>query len=161
MKATVSIVRCEDYTPSNVLRAVEEAVDILGGIGQFVQTGQRVLVKPNLLSPHPPEDAVTTHPAVVEAVIGLAAAAGATCVIGDCPSIRADTPAGYQQLLNVTGMSDVMQRTGATSLRFDDSAMEWEVESAKVFRKLTLAEALDIGDVLFNVAKFKTHELTL
>lgn len=58
MNPAVSIVKCEDYTPRNVLRAVKEAVDLIGGIEQFVQAGQKALIKPNLLSPHPPEDAV-------------------------------------------------------------------------------------------------------
>lgn len=161
MNPAVSIVKCEDYTPSNVLRAVKEAVDLLGGIERFVGDGRKVLVKPNLLSPHPPEAAICTHPAVVESAIILSMAAGGKCIIGDSPSIRADTPAGYEQLLEVTGMRDVMRKTGATSLRFDDSGMEWEVEGAKVFHRLTLTEALREGDVLLNVCKFKTHELTM
>ncbi len=157
----VSIVKCEDYTPSNVLRAVKEAVDLLGGIERFVGDGRKVLVKPNLLSPHPPEAAVCTHPAVVESAIILSMAAGGKCIIGDCPSIRADTPEGYEHLLEVTGMRDVMRKTGATSLRFDDSGIEWEIESARAFRRLTLTGALRQGDALLNVCKFKTHELTL
>ena len=161
MRTAVSIVKCEDYTPSNVLRAVREAVDLIGGIERFVTFGEKVLIKPNLLSPHPPEHAVTTHPAVVEAVVGLAAASGARCVIGDCPSIRADTPVGYEHLLRVTGMADVLQRTGATSLRLDERRMEREVPDARVFRSITLTEALNGGEALISVCKFKTHELTL
>lgn len=161
MNSAVSIVKCEDYTPSSVLRAVREAIDLLGGIERFVREGQKALIKPNLLSPHPPGAAVCTHPAVVEAVINLALARGASCTIGDCPSVRADTPQGYEQLLEVTGMKGVMERTGAASLRFDDGGMEWEIESAQVFKRLTLTEALKTGDVLINVCKFKTHELTL
>ena len=57
MNARVSIVKCQDYTPSNVLRAVKEAVDLIGGIERFVAPGQKVLIKPNLLSPKPPQAA--------------------------------------------------------------------------------------------------------
>jgi hypothetical protein len=51
--AKVAVVRCEDYTPSNVLKAVKKAVDLLGGMERFVCPGQRALIKPNLLSIHP------------------------------------------------------------------------------------------------------------
>lgn len=50
MSTSVSIVKCEDYTPSNVLKAVREAINLLGGIERFVRPGQKVLLKPNLLS---------------------------------------------------------------------------------------------------------------
>jgi len=41
MSAKVSIVKCEDYTPSNVLRAVKEAVSLLGGMEKFVRSEER------------------------------------------------------------------------------------------------------------------------
>lgn len=159
--ARVSIVKCEDYTPSSVLRAVKESVDLIGGIEQFVAPGQRVLIKPNLLSPKPPEAAVCTHPSVVEAVTGLATAAGGECSIGDCPSIAGDTPAGYERLLEATGMADVVRRTGIASVRLDDSCEEREVPDAKVYRRIPVSGALRDFDALISVSKFKTHELTL
>ena len=79
MKSTVSIVKCEDYEPAKVFRAVKEAVDLLGGMESFVAPGVNALLKPNLLSPKPPESAVCTHPAVVEAVTSLVHAAGGVC----------------------------------------------------------------------------------
>ena len=161
VKAAVSIVRCEDYTPSKVLKAVLEAVNLLGGIGQFVRPGQKVLLKPNLLSPRPPESAVTTHPAVVEAVIGLANSAGGSCFLGDSPSIGGDTPENYERLLRTTGMSHALDRAGAQAVRFDDSGTEQEVAHARVCRRLLVADAVREADVLINLPKFKTHELTL
>jgi uncharacterized protein (DUF362 family) len=58
-KPVVSIVGCEDYDVERVEAAVRRAVDLLGGLGQFVRAGQRVLIKPNLLRPSPPEAAAT------------------------------------------------------------------------------------------------------
>jgi len=61
----VSLVRCADYDYAAVKAAVTEAVDLLGGMGAFVRSGQRILLKPNLLAKAAPEQAVTTHPAVM------------------------------------------------------------------------------------------------
>ena len=158
---TVSIVKCPDYTPSAVLRAVREAVDLLGGMGQFVSPGQKVLLKPNLLSAKPPDSAVCTHPAVIEAIAGLATAAGGTCSIGDSPSIGAENWDKYNRLLQVTGMIGAIERTVIEPVRFDDVQVEREIPDAKVFHRLLLTGALDNFDVLINVPKFKTHGLVL
>ncbi|MCG2769289.1 MAG: hypothetical protein ABIK79_08720 [Chloroflexota bacterium] len=45
----VYIARCRTYEYQQVLKAVREAIDGLGGIGRFIREGQRVLLKPNLL----------------------------------------------------------------------------------------------------------------
>jgi len=59
----VSITRCSSYDKNAVLRAVTDALELLGGVETFVRRSERILVKPNLLSGKPPEAAVTTHPA--------------------------------------------------------------------------------------------------
>jgi uncharacterized protein (DUF362 family) len=41
----VSVVKCEDYERKLVERSVRQVVDLLGGIGAFVSSGQKVLVK--------------------------------------------------------------------------------------------------------------------
>ena len=160
--STVAIVKCEDYTPSKVFKAVKEAVDLLGGMGQFVSSGQKVLLKPNLLSSRPPDSAVCTHPAVMEAVAGLAAAAsGIVCSVGDSPSIGAENWDKYKRLLSVTGMMESIERAGIEPVRFDDSSIEREIPEAKVFHRLLLTQALEDFDVLINIPKFKTHGLML
>lgn len=161
MKPTVSIVKCEDYEPARVFRAVKEAVDSLGGMEQFVRPEQKVLLKPNLLSARPPDAAVCTHPAIVEAVASLVAATGNKCFIGDSPSIGSETSAGYRKLLEVTGMREVADRTGAVTVRFDDSATERESPDGKVFRRFLIADAVTDADFLVNIPKFKTHGLTV
>src|SRR5699024_11893804 len=50
----------------------------MGGISRFVQPGDRILLKANLLRPVPPEAAVCTHPAVIGAIAKLIREAGGT-----------------------------------------------------------------------------------
>jgi uncharacterized protein (DUF362 family) len=56
---------------------LETLLSPLGGIKKYINRGERVLLKTNLLSPSEPEKAVVTHPAVVHA------AAQAILKIGD------------------------------------------------------------------------------
>ncbi|MHB0911870.1 MAG: DUF362 domain-containing protein [Armatimonadota bacterium] len=161
MKSTVSIVRCEDYTPDGVRLAVKKAVDLLGGMERFLLPGQRALLKPNLLAAHPPESAICTHPAVVEAVIELVREVDASCAVGDSPCITAETPAGFARMLDATGMAELSSRTGVPIVRFDEEGVECEATDALVFRQLLLARALQDADLLINLPKFKTHGLTM
>ena len=64
----MAVAGCGDYDRDRVEAAVRRAIDLLGGIGAFVSTGQKVFVKFNLLQGAAPEKCVTTHPSVVFAV---------------------------------------------------------------------------------------------
>ena len=84
-RKTVSVVRCPSYEAETVRAALKRVLEPLGGIGTFVRPGQRVLLKPNLLSAKEPRRAITTHPRLVEAVADEVRGAGAVPFIGDSP----------------------------------------------------------------------------
>ena len=67
MTALVSLQSCSGYTQVDAVLSALLAP--LGGLGAFVRPGQRVLLKPNLLMDATPEQAVTTHPEIVRAVL--------------------------------------------------------------------------------------------
>ena len=83
----VAIEKCPDYDPAAVKDALVRLLEPLGGMGSFVKAGERVLLKPNMLSAKPPEAAVTTHPALLRGVIQLVQGAGGTALVGDSPGI--------------------------------------------------------------------------
>ena len=61
--------------------ATRAAVDLLGGMKQFVKPGDRVVIKPNMSFPTPPERASTTHPEVVRELALMCKEAGAERVL--------------------------------------------------------------------------------
>ena len=65
----VAAVNAVNYSPALIEEKIGQALGLLGGLGQFVRAGERVLLKPNMLEGLPSECAVTTHPAVVHAMI--------------------------------------------------------------------------------------------
>ncbi|MDR1103794.1 MAG: DUF362 domain-containing protein, partial [Endomicrobium sp.] len=79
----IGLVKCDDYSKAN--NAVREAVALLGGISAFIKPSERILIKPNLLSPKDPLKAVTTHPEIVRVIIKLVKEAGAIPIVGDSP----------------------------------------------------------------------------
>jgi len=61
--------------------ATRAAVELLGGMAAFVKPGQRVVIKPNISFPNPPEYATTTHPEVVRELAVMCREAGASRVM--------------------------------------------------------------------------------
>jgi uncharacterized protein (DUF362 family) len=76
-KELVSIVRIRD---GNTARAVEEAIDLLGGIRAVTRGKHRIMLKPNLTGPDP---AYTTKPVVIETLARLMQKAGKEVMIGE------------------------------------------------------------------------------
>ena len=158
MNPRVALVRCESYDLDRVRAAVGQALKLLGGMERFVQRGDRVLVRPNLIAPRPIEAAATTHPAVVEAVVRAAQEAGGGVIIGDCPgglAEQADLDPNYR----VSGLADVAERTGAELDRRPEP-VEVEHPPGRYLKRAAVARAVIEADTVITVPKLKTHALT-
>ena len=85
-KSRVVVVPCDSYDEEKVYRAMCSGIELLGGIGEFAVPQEKILVKPNFLSAAAPEKAVTTHPAVIRAMLRILSEAGCENVkYGDSP----------------------------------------------------------------------------
>jgi uncharacterized protein (DUF362 family) len=58
----VAVVKADSYDTQVVDQAMQELLTHLGGMSQFVQHGDRVLVKPNMLEAADKASGITTHP---------------------------------------------------------------------------------------------------
>jgi uncharacterized protein (DUF362 family)/ferredoxin len=154
----VALVRCDDYAAERVEAAVRRAVDLLGGMGAYVQPGQRVLLKPNLVRPAPPERAVSTHPAVVAAVARLVAEAGGQALIVESPG-GPYAPGLLRSLYRRTGMDRAAARSGAR-LNDDTAAQQVSLPEGVALRRLDVVQPALEADVIINLPKLKTHNLT-
>jgi uncharacterized protein (DUF362 family)/Pyruvate/2-oxoacid:ferredoxin oxidoreductase delta subunit len=145
----VSTIACDTYYVDDVRRSVAALLAPWGGIGAFVQPGMRVLLKPNLLSASALERAVTTHPAIVEAVTELVRDAGGTVLIGDSPAGPVEN---HAKVYRSSGMVEVAARTGATLVPFHE--VSWRrLNGHDYFITRPVLEA----DLLINLPKLKTH----
>jgi uncharacterized protein (DUF362 family)/Pyruvate/2-oxoacid:ferredoxin oxidoreductase delta subunit len=141
-----------NYERGAVEGAVASLLEPLGGIGAFVQPGQRVLIKPNMLAGKPPDKAVTTHPELVRAIIRQVQQAGATAWVGDSPGIGS-----CRQVARKCGILDIVEQTGAQLLSFDASRSA--PFQSQLFHRLELAQDLLNADVIINLPKLKTHQM--
>lgn len=155
----VAIVKCPNYQQTAVDQAVRQSIDLLGGISQFVQPGQKVLLKVNLLSATPPERGIVTHPAVVEAMVRLVQEAGGNPLIADSPGISVPyTKAGLRRTYGASGLLEVAERTGAT-LNWDTSYEEVSHPGGFLIKRLEVIKPVLEADVVISMPKLKTHTL--
>jgi len=162
VNASVALVKCVSYEQSQVDTAVAEALDLVGGIKQFVQPGDRVLLKFNLLVGAAPEKAITTHPAVVRAVIGQVRAAGGVPLVGDCSGFEGPpNPGRYYSACRQSRIKQMCEEEGVELVHLSAESVEVENPQGQAFKRFTLAKGVVDADVLINLPKLKTHGLTL
>jgi uncharacterized protein (DUF362 family) len=136
---------------------VRRAIAALGGMGQFVKPGARVIIKPNIcVAYHTYEYAATTNPWVVGALVKLCLEAGAKSVkVMDFPF-----GGSAEEAYVISGIAEQVQAAGG----------EMALMPGFQYKSVKLPEALDLkkanvfqealeADTLINVPIAKTHGL--
>lgn len=155
----VSIVKCDNYDPQQVYESVSKSIELLGGIGSFIKPGMRVLLKCNLLMRKKPEEAATTHPEVAAAVARLVKEAGGIPVIGDSPG-GLFTERALKGVYRACGIEAVAERDNI-ELNYNVEEKTVSHPEGKIIKSLTIMKALGDFDAVINIAKLKTHGMTL
>ena len=134
--------------------SVAKAFDALGGIGEFVKKGDRVLLKVNAAFASPPSLSATTHPDLVSEVVRLCLAAGAKSVaVTDNPI---NDPATCFLL---TGIEKAAVESGAKAMLPRDSFFQpTTVQGADLIREWPLLfSPFENIDKLIGIAPVKDH----
>ena len=154
----VYVVRCPEYSQAE--SKTVELLDLMGGMNRFAERGEKILLKVNLLREGTPDEAVTTHPAVVEAVARMVKETGAQPIIYDSPG------AGYRftekilaKTYETTGMLQAADESGA-ELNFDTSFQVVSAPEGKLIKRFEIAGPVIRADGLLNLCKLKTHSFT-
>ena len=159
-RSEVSISRCSCYDQDEVDKALRKVLSLLGGLGKFVRKGERVLIKPNLLAPTLPDEAVTTHPSILKALVTLIEESGAIAWIGD--SSGGPFSGLTSRSLEICGINKVAKETSAEIKNFDtDGITVLANRNGGVVKEFTVARAVIEADVIISVPKLKIHELLL
>jgi uncharacterized protein (DUF362 family) len=156
MKRTlVSIVRVD-----NVKESVQRAVDLAGGLG--VESGDVVVIKPNVKNQSPPGYGVVTDPRVVEALVEFAYSQGAKRVkIAEgaaYPTGAYDTFAAFQ----TSGITDIARRWDVDLVDLNSyDSVDVDIPDGLVLDWIRLGRSVLKADLVVNVPVLKTHRGTL
>ena len=154
MSCDVSLVRCTDYEIDHMRRALPRLLEPLGGLS-WVTPGMKIVIKANLVSGKPPEDAVTAHPALLCVLTEMLIAKGAASVV------IGDSPGG---VYNAAYLSRIYQKCGITAaeqygavLNQNFGITEVHFPEAAVAHEFKYTAYLDDADAVINCCKLKTH----
>ena len=117
----------------------------------MIKSGDRVLLKPNLLMSAAPEKAIVTHPAVVEAVASIVIDCGAKPFIGDSPPLG-----NLARVLSKSGYDPFMKKMDIEAAPFMEKAAV-EFPENRLFRRIDLAKEIFEFDAVISLPKLKTH----
>jgi uncharacterized protein (DUF362 family)/Pyruvate/2-oxoacid:ferredoxin oxidoreductase delta subunit len=150
---TVALVKCGDYG-TGLAEAVARAFELSGWSALNALSGKNVLVKPNLLTDRKPEQAVTTHPEVVRAVIRWLKQRGAHVVVGDSPA----STANLKNVWECSGLRAVCEEEHVSLISLEQAGVKaFTVDGFSFTVALPVLEA----DYLVNLPKVKSHALTV
>ncbi len=135
--------------------AVRKAVELIGGMGSFVEKGETVFIKPNISWDRNPEQAATTNPLVVETVVRMVLEAGAKKVIvadNTCNDARRSYKrSGIQEAAQKAGAEvPFMEKRKFSKMNLDGAVLkDWEVYN----------DAIE-ADKIINIPVAKHHGLS-
>lgn len=154
-KHIVALVPLDTYEQDRVDAAVAEGIRLIGGWETLLTPDERILIKPNLLNRALPQRAVTTHPAVFEAVARDLLAHGCSHLsFGDSPGSTC-TPA---QAADACGIGAAAEKLGIPWADFT-AGTTVDHPVGHTAHSFHLANGVVQADGLVNVCKMKTHAL--
>jgi uncharacterized protein (DUF362 family)/NAD-dependent dihydropyrimidine dehydrogenase PreA subunit len=133
---------------------MDEAVEKTLEVFPLSWKGKKVLIKPNMLGPYPPEKGVTTHPSLIRSLVRALRRREATCLVGDNPGMN-----GYAANERCARISGILEAAEGAYVNLAKESVQLSGRSALVDR-LVVSKAVLEADLLINVPKFKTHVQT-
>jgi uncharacterized protein (DUF362 family) len=138
--------------------ATRAAVNALGGMNSLVKKGAKVVIKPNMSFPNPPEMGTTTHPEVVRELVTMCRESGASSIL------VLDNPLREAELcLERSDLKDVckdLPESRVESLTSKQFFQEVEVPGGKDLKFTMIMKQVLEADVLIAAPVAKSHSAT-
>ncbi len=149
-KSRVSIVKGQ-----NVGQMLQETFETLN-CDNLVEPGERVLVKPNCISPKPPESGVTTDLRIIEVAVNKVQELKGDALIGD--GGWGDTDRAFEAV----GLKDLADRMGVDLIDLnEDERVNIKIPKSTALQEAGIAKTVLDVDAIINVPKLKVHHLAL
>lgn len=150
----VSLIRAQSYERQLLQDALETLLEPLGGIAAFVKPGDRVLLKPNLLTGARPGKECTTRAELVYCVAQMVQAVGGKPFLGDSPAFGS-----AKGVAEANGYLPLIEELNLPIVDFHGKRYQ---TAGDTFNHLLLCKEAMEADVVINLPKVKSHmQLTL
>ncbi len=142
--------------PADDYEHLSEAVDRAFELFPLTLGGKRVLIKPNVLRDTDPKEGVTTHPAVLRAVVKkVAGMEPASLIVGDNPGVM--SYGANERSFEKTGLMEAAMGY-YQNIGNDSQKVAFNPDFVPV---VSVSRAVLDADVIISLPKFKTHGLTV
>ncbi|MDR2147877.1 MAG: DUF362 domain-containing protein [Tannerella sp.] len=134
---------------------LDKALEALGGIGQFVKKGQKIVIKPNIGWDRAPELAATTNPQLISALVKKCLQAGASKV-----TVFDHTCDDWKKCYTASGIEAAVKAAGGVIAPANDERYFTQTVSlpnGKVLKSTKIHDALMEADAWINVPVLKNH----
>ncbi|MEA5580481.1 DUF362 domain-containing protein [Nodularia harveyana UHCC-0300] len=153
-KPSVSLIQATSYESEALRASLVTLLEPFGGISAFVKPGNRVLLKPNLLTGSRPTKECTTRRELVYEVAQMVIAAGGQPFLGDSPAFGS-----AKGVAEANGYLPLLEELNIPIIEFHGKRYETVNED---FNHLRLCKEAMEADVVINLPKVKSHtQLTL
>ena len=150
MKSKVHLQKIENYSLDKIESFVRDALSVIDEKGALFSSGQKVLLKPNLLRGFSPENCVTTNPIVVESVCRLLKDYSVGQItISDSPALGS-----LEAVASKAGYDPLKKKYGVKIVPLTDPV---PFESEEGIPHLKIAGCLQEFDRIINLPKVKSH----
>lgn len=146
----VVILKIEEYNFNTLKARISESIYKYFSPAKLFSPGDKVLLKPNLLMPAVPEEAIVTHPVFVEAVGCILKDMGCLVAIGDSPG----------GLVENRDMDDIYEITRYKQIAHARGFELLYPKESIVREGLPLCAWVD-GFKMVNLPKLKTHDIMM
>ncbi|MFX1449611.1 MAG: DUF362 domain-containing protein [Promethearchaeota archaeon] len=140
----------------NTIAATKKAIELLGGIQNFVKEGQTVFLKPDLSTPIGAP--ASTDPLVIGTIAKMCFDAGAKKVlVGDNPFGGISS----KNLFKFTGLGEYLKNIGVTLIHLENEHFEpTKVSDPKVLKEVQLPKCVLNSNVLVSIPTMRTDILS-
>ena len=135
--------------------ATRKALELLGGMGNFVSKGDIVFVKPNISWDRVPEQAATTNPIVVETVVRMVLEAGAKKVL-----VADNTCNDARRCYKRSGIKEAAEKAGADVSFMEERKFKKVDLGGEVIKEWPVYVDVIEADKIINIPIAKHHGLS-
>lgn len=159
MNHAVSAIKTSSYQPQPLYDIIDRHMNA-HNMHNIIAPHSKVVIKPNLIAKSTPQNAVTTQPEVLEAVILWLKNRGVSDItIADSPG-GTYTPAALEDIYNVCKIKDVAQKHGV-KLNKNIAFKDIPFAEGKTVKRFNIIEPLACADVIINLPRLKTHGMMM
>ncbi len=147
----VSLVECNSYDKEEVYYAIKKSINEV----EFkIKPKNKVLIKPNVLAPHPPDKHVTTHPSIIEALVKIFQEAGCEIIIGESSGFYKE--GGTIKALEVSGIKNIAEKYKVSLINLETIPVKQiQDNNAVVYKNPEISGLIFDVDLIVNVPKLK------